>query len=82
MVVINLMWHINFSRILTGLIKTRKVYLNILYFRTCIQLAGFVLERLPAVLIKISSHYFKVKSSGIFETGILSVVAVDTDLLG
>lgn len=76
------MWHIHFSRILTGTRKTRKVYLNNLYFLTCIQLAGFVLERSQAVLIKVSFHYFMVKSSGIFETGFRSVVDVDTDLLG
>ena len=82
MEVIKLMWHINFSGILTGTRKTRKVYLNILYFLTCIQLASFLLEISRVVLIKVSAHYFKMKSSGIFETGFRSVVAVDTDLLG
>jgi hypothetical protein len=75
------MWLVNFSRMFTGTRKTRKFYLNILYFLTCIQFAAFVLERSRAVLIKVSSHYFNVKSSGIFETGFRSVVAVDTDLL-
>jgi len=76
------MWHINFSWILTGRRKTRKVYLSILYFLTCIQLAGFVLEGSRAVLNKVSSHYFQVKSSEIFKTGFRNVVAVATDLLG
>ena len=77
-----LMWHIDLSRILKGLRKIRKVYRNILYFLTCIQSAGSVLERTPAILIKVSSNYFKAKTSGIFETGFRSFAVVDSHLLG